>query len=213
MKRKPVASIAALVFAFIALLFKFMRISFISGELVAIGQLPMLASETASSLTLIESVTALLIPATLVVFCALLAVEECRREPFIARINACLKLIIIPLLLFVLSALEKSVYIYLYEGQFSLEYTWLELLTSVAILAAYALTVYKKLKSGYLLVAVCSIFAIFEVLRLSIPGFSDAYVVGNNVYISAFAAEASFYFAYLSLGLFFVFYQCKGVKA
>ena len=212
MKRKPFASIIALIFATIVLVFQFMRISFIGGEWVVICQLPMLASETASLLTIIESVTALLVPATMVVFGILLVIEECRREAFIARINTCLKLMLIPLLLFVLSALEKSVYIYLYEGQFSLEYTWLELVTSISILAVYALTVYKKLKSGYLLVIICLAFVIFEVFRLSIPGFFDAYIVGNNIYVSAFTSVISFYFAYLFLGLSFIVYRLRSAK-
>ncbi|MCL2718529.1 MAG: hypothetical protein FWE14_07080 [Lachnospiraceae bacterium] len=209
MKRKPIASIIALVFAAIVLLFQFMRVSVISGELILLSHLPMLASESASLLTIIESVIALLIPATLVIFCVLLVIEECRKEPNIMRINTCLKLMIIPISLFLASAIQKTAYIFLYEGKFSIEYTWLELSISSILVTVYSLTVFEKMKSGYWLVLVCLAFVIVEVGRLSFPDVSYAYVINNNVYISAFTSAASFYFSYMFLGLSFLLYHRK----
>lgn len=207
MKRKPIASITACVFALIVLLFQFLRVSVIGGNLMAVWQLPMLDNETSNLLAIIESAIALLIPITLVIFCILLVIEECRKEPYPARINRYLKLMVIPLALMVIGALEKTGYIFLYEGNFSLEYTWIELLTSALILIIYGLTVFDKLKSGYWLMLICFVFIIMEVCRLSFPNISYAYVIGNNVYLSTFAGAALFYFSYLFLGLSFVLYR------
>ena len=196
MKRKPIALIIATVFATIVLALQFLRISVISGEFVMQGQLPLHAGESASLLTIVESVIAILIPATLVVFFILLIMK---------RSELYLKLMLIPVSLLIISALQKTFYILMYEGAFSLEFTGPELLISIIITMAYALTVFGKIKSGYWLIITCLALVIFEVVRLSFPAISYAYVIGNNVYISTFVSAVSFYFAYMFLGLSFVF--------
>ncbi|MCL2052810.1 MAG: hypothetical protein FWG91_13955 [Lachnospiraceae bacterium] len=216
MRNRPIAyilvSIIALIFALTVLVFQFVRISIISGEMVLSSQLPMMASESASLLTVIESVIALLIPVTLVGFFVLLIISVCRKEASIASVNICLKLLIVPASLLLVSALQKTLYIYLYEGRFSIEYTWLELLISTTVITIYSLTVFEKLKSGYWLILACLIFVLVEVGRLSIPGVSYAYVINNNVYISTFVSAISFYFSYMFLGLSFILWR-KGKNA
>ena len=211
MIRKPIASIIALVFAAFVLLFQFVRASVISGELVMQSQLSLHVGESASLLTIIETVLAFLIPLSLVILCGLLVYQECRKEPVFDRIEFFLKLMIIPVVIMFISALQKTLYIYLYEGSFSIEFTWPTLLTSIVISAVYALTVFDKVKSGYWLIVTCLIFIIVDVLSLCFPGFPYAYVIGNNVYISMFISSVSFYFAYLFLGMSFVLYHRRSV--
>ena len=207
MKSKKIASIIALIFASIVLFLQFVRASVIAGDFIFVWQLPMIASDSASHLTIIESVIAILIPAVLVVFCGLLVFEELRKEPLASRLNLYLRLMIIPVALLAVSAMQKTLYIYLYEGAFSIEFTWLELLTSITLIVIYALTIYEKFKSGYWLIITCLTLIIVEVIRLSIPDISYAYTIGNNVYISTFASSVLFYFSYLFIGLSFILYH------
>jgi len=212
MKRKQVASILALVFAATVLLLQFLRISLINGEMVVAFQLPMMAGETASLLTMIESTIAFLIPASLVVFCTLLVFIEYRNESSITQIGNRRKLLVYPLIIFVISALQKTLYIYLYEGNFSIEYTWLELLTSVTLITVFTLIILEKIKSGYWLMILCFVFALVEVLRLCIPDTFYSYVTGSNISIFAFVSAVSFYVSYLFVGLSFVLYHHTSAK-
>jgi len=180
--------------------------------MVVTFQLPMMAGETASHLTMIESAIAFLIPASLVIFCALLVFEEYRNEPSITQIGNRLKLLVYPLVILVISALQKTLYIYLYEGNFSIEYTWLELLTSIILITVFTLIIFEKIKSGYWLIILCLGFVLVEVLRLCLPDNYYSYVTGSNISIFAFASAVSFYISYMFVGLSFVLYRHASIR-
>jgi hypothetical protein len=114
-----------------------------------------------------------------------------------------------PLALQIISAIEKTGYILLYEGRFSLEYTWTALLTAAFLMVIYVMTATGKFQSGAWLVATGLVFAMVEVTKLVFPDTSLAYVVDINVYISTFASAVLFYLTYVFLGFAIVSYQHK----
>lgn len=209
MNKLPIAQVTALVFSAIILLFQFLRISVLGGELSVTTQLPMQFSEEASLLTTIETILAFLVPALLLILSILLVIEECRKTTSAKRIKIYYILFILPAALLTINAIEKTLYIFAYEGRLSLRYTWDELLTSAIILTVYILTVFDKIKSGYLLMIACLVFVIIEVCRLSFPDISYAYVIGSNVYISTFASAVLLYLTYLFIGLSLTIYKRK----
>ncbi|MCL2254381.1 MAG: hypothetical protein FWC09_08040 [Lachnospiraceae bacterium] len=207
MRKIPIASIIAMIFSAVVLIFQFVRISILSGELSITTQLPMQLSEEASLLTIIESTLSILIPLALFVISIMIVCEGCRKNPSQERINLFFKLNITPIMLMFVSAVESTFYFFVYESRFTLEYTWLELLTSILILTVYIFTINKKIKTGYLLMIVCLAFVLVEVFRFSFPEMSYAYVVGSNIHISTFLAAVLFYLAYLFLGLSLTMYR------
>ena len=201
MKSKQIAAITALIFASIVLLFQFLRISIIGGELNIVTQSPILISEADSALTIIETAISLTMPTLLVIFCILLVKEICRKNPSLTRVRRTHRLLVIPLLVLVISAIQKTLYIFAYEGSFSLKFTWVELLTSTVLLTVYYLTVKRKLKFSYWIMGACFIFIMFEVCRLCLPGFSYTYIIGINIYISTFISAVIFYLTYIFIEL------------
>jgi hypothetical protein len=209
MKKTPIAPIIASICALLVLTFEFVAISVISGEFRINGHLPLNFSEEASILNLVESTLSLMVPALLTVFCVFMMVEECRKASSVPRIKHFLKLLALPILLMIVSALQKTVYLLIYEGNFTLDYTWGYLLISAVLFVLYAMAIYMKLKTGFLLAIACLVCIVIEVIRFSFLNLSYAYVSGSTVYISTFASAVLFYLTYLFLSFSIIFYRRK----
>jgi hypothetical protein len=212
MKNPPFASIIALVCALVILVLLFVSVSIVDGEVRVSAQLPMHFTTYAGALVVIEALLSFLIPAVLLALCVLVVVEERRKNASMVRVKRYFALLAIPIGLRILSAIEETIYILLYEGRFSLEYTWTAFLTAAFILVIYTMTATGKFQSGLWLVITALVFAAVEVAKLIFPEISFApyaYVVDNNVYLSTFAAAVLFYLTYACLGISIVSYQHK----
>ncbi|MDR0221235.1 MAG: hypothetical protein LBI54_07530 [Lachnospiraceae bacterium] len=160
-------------------------------------------------MAIIEAVLSFLIPAVLLTLCLLVVIEERRKGASMVRVKRYFVLLSVPIGLRIISAIENTIYIFLYEGRFSLEYTWTALLTAAFLLVIYAMTATGKFRSGLWLVATALVFAAVEVAKLVYPEISLAYVVDITVYVSTFAAAVLFYLTYVFLGFSIISYQHK----
>jgi hypothetical protein len=195
--------------ALVVLAFQFVGVSVADGVVSVSTQLPLHFTVYAGLLAVFEAALALLIPAVLAVLCVLVVVEERRKGASMVRVKRYFVFLATPLALQIISAIEKTVYILLYEGRFSLEYTWTALLTAAFLMVIYVMTATGKFQSGVWLVATGLVFAAVEVAKLVFPDTSLAYVVDINVYISTFASAVLFYLTYVFLGFSIVSYHRK----
>jgi len=191
----------AVFFALCVLLSQFARVSIIDGAVVATSQLPLRFSETASSLNLVESILSFLIPALLFCFCGMLFYEICQAEPSTRRMSRYQKCLLLPLILLALSAVERTFYVYMYEGHFSVYYLRFDFISALVLSLVYLLLVYGKKRAAQLFLVLCLAFALVEVARFSLPGMSYAYTAGVSFYVSTFIAAIMFYLAYACVGL------------
>ena len=194
----------AVFFALCVLLSQFARVSIIDGAVVATSQLPLRFGQTASPLNLVESILSFLIPALLFCFCTMLLYEMCQQEPSKRRMSRYQKLLVLPLILLALSAIERTLYIYVYEGHFSVHYLGFDFISTLVLALVYLLLAYGKKRAAQLELLLCFALALVEVARFCLPGMSYAYAAGVHFYVSTFLAAIMFYLAYACIGLMMV---------
>jgi hypothetical protein len=116
---------------------------------------------------------------------------------------------LVPIGIMIVSAVEETIYIAMFDQHFSLEFTWQKLLTSAVLFAVYAITVFKAVKSKLWLVIASSALMIVEVGKLIFPQLSFAYVVDANIYIADFLSALLLYAAFLFIAFSIAYHQRK----
>jgi len=181
--RLPV--ITAVCAAFI-LFFEFCTVNIVGGKFMFTFRVPLYFGEGRSLIDLVESSVVVCIPVLMLVFTLLYAKKNIR-------------MLCWPPAFFVLRFLIKTGYLWVYEGHFSLEDTWLDLAVSLLLLSVFTLTVFGKIKTRRWLVGISGIFIIMEMTKLFVPGYT--LVIGTSVYFSTFLSPVLFFAGYGVLGL------------
>ncbi|MDR2546901.1 MAG: hypothetical protein LBC96_05225 [Lachnospiraceae bacterium] len=203
MKNIKYNNLFAMISALLIVILQFVNIRIESGAINVKFQLPI--SYGTSLLTLLESSLMFSIYLMLALFCIFLLRAK-MRKPYIAeKVGRWHMWLMLPFVFSIFRIIEKGVYLYLYEGQFSLRYYWIDLIQVVVLWISYLLMVYVKHSFAstlsLLFVTLCFAAALLELARLVVPGYSLDYVVGLNVYISTFATAILFYITYIFVGL------------
>jgi hypothetical protein len=193
--------------ATVVLLFRFVDIKLLNGELQINAQLPLHESLSLDAQMLIEALMSFLIPALNVILCVVIVLAERQKEASLKRIKLGQRLVLIPIAFMIASAVEETVYFTIYDTQFSMEYTWPAFVTAYLLFYLYAITAFKIVKSGRWLLGACSVLILIEVAKLVFPRLSFAYVVGTNIYISNFVSAVLFYAVFLFLAFSITHYQ------
>ncbi len=173
--------------AALILLFECCTINIMGGRFMFAFRFPLHIVSGASLFDVLESAVLLCIPLTMLIFTLIYAKKKMR-------------MLIWPIVFSVLSVLVKTAYICMYSGYFTLADTWLNWVTSLLLLLAFALTVYGVVKNTWL-VAVCAALSMMDIAKFFLPEGPFAFAIGTSVYLSAFLSSILFYIGYAALGL------------
>lgn len=173
--------------AALILFFECCTVNIMGGRFMFSFRFPLHIVAGTSFFDMAESAVLLCIPLSMLILTLLYAKKRIR-------------MLIWPIMFYVLSILVKTAYICIYSGYFTLADTWLNWVSSLLLLLAFAMTVYGGIKSKWLVV-VCAALSLIEIIKFFLPEGPFTFVIGTSVYLSTFLSSFLFYLGYAVLGL------------